>query len=96
MAPWESAIGIDVNQKLHREFVAKLANVGEANADAVLLAWYAETEKAHHGVEIGEDAFEFWRKRFAEWRGVTPRERVSTVQPLSDFIPARFKTGGVA
>jgi hypothetical protein len=97
MAPWESAIGIDVNQKLHREFAAKLTNVGEPNADAVLLAWYAETEKSHHGVEIGEDAYDFWRKRFAEWRGVTPKAKpADDYWSTVDYTPSKFKTGGAA
>lgn len=82
----ESAIGLDVPQFLHDELAAKLSTAGVTDANAALRAWYRETEadvKANQ-TDVGEDALDFWRQRYREWRGrSTPRKPVEKEPDLS-------------
>lgn len=65
---WEATRrGLSVPQFLHEELLSKMATPDEA----ALLRWYASTEAAFTGRDIGEDALAFWRSRFREWRGTT-------------------------
>lgn len=90
---WRSTIGKHIPQFLYDEFRDSLANAGEG--EGALIEWLASTEDAWRGKKNGDDAIDFWRARFKEWQG-TSKPRVSELQPLEDFIPARFKTGGAA
>ena len=89
---YESAIGLDVPQFLHDEFAAKLRNVGVD--DSALRAWYRTTEDAYAGRDVGENAPTFWRKRFEEWRGATPKAK-STADDnywaTVDYTPSKFR-----
>ena len=75
---WEATRrGLSVPQFLHEELLSKMARPDEA----ALLQWYAATEAAFAGRDVGEDALAFWRKRFLEWRGpaaVTPSATLPT------------------
>jgi hypothetical protein len=79
----ESAIGVHVQEFLDREFTAKLVNAGVTDAYGTLQAWYRETEHAWTGREVGEDAPKFWRKRFEEWRGTTPKAKPTEESTLA-------------
>jgi hypothetical protein len=70
---WEGA-ALSVHSRLHEEFRGRLelAGMDRETADRELFGWYGATEDAWRGQDIGEDLFEFWRKRFKEWRGTTP------------------------
>jgi hypothetical protein len=82
---YESGIGLDVPQALHDEFAAKLRNAGDATADQTLQHWYLATEQAFVGREVGDDAFDFWRARFKEWRGTTTRAVTAPVSSRYDI-----------
>jgi len=90
---WESAIGLDVPNDLHREFTRKLvsAGYGEASADATLFAWYRETETAWSQPDqvVGDGSYPFWRARFREKYG-------TTVRPAAAPKVAGLAGGGVA
>lgn len=61
----ESGIGIDVTEAMHRTYVARLANLGDANPDATLRTFYHQTEQAWRGKDTGK-AWPFWDARVAE------------------------------
>jgi hypothetical protein len=61
--------GLGVPADLHVEFLAGMGTPDER----ALFAWYAETDVAWQGRAIGETCWQFWRSRFAEWVGVTPK-----------------------
>lgn len=69
---WEGA-ALSVHSRLHEDLRGRLelAGMDRQTADRELFAWYGATEEAWRGQDIGEDLFDFWRKRFREWRGVT-------------------------
>jgi hypothetical protein len=90
---WEGTRdGLGVPHKLHRDLLSKMATPDEA----ALLAWYAETEREWNGRAIGDTTFQFWEARFREWQGTTRERSSGGLQPLSDFIPTRFRNGGQA
>lgn len=61
--------GLCVLDFLHREFLGK-----SRRSDAELKRWYLSVVQAYEGMEIGEDALQFWRNEFASWVGtVTSR-----------------------
>lgn len=61
--------GLSVPQFLHEELLSKMATADEP----ALFAWYVATERDYDGRAIGETALKFWRARFEEWQGATPR-----------------------
>lgn len=71
--------GLSVPQFLHEELLSKMATPDEA----ALLRWYADTERAYQGRDIGEEALAFWRARFREWRGTTSSPTAAAPPALS-------------
>jgi hypothetical protein len=61
----ESAIGVDVTDRMHQQFVAQLANVRVPNADSVLRGFYHHAEQAWRGKPTGK-AWAFWEARVGE------------------------------
>jgi hypothetical protein len=61
----ESAIGIDVTERMHQQFLAQLQNVRVANADTVLRAFYHQTEQTWRGKPTGKP-WPFWEARVEE------------------------------
>lgn len=59
LAAWESAVGLDVPERLHDEFAGRLRNAGIENVDEALREWYAVTERAWSGRMVGEDCWRF-------------------------------------
>jgi hypothetical protein len=85
--------GLGVPADLHVEFLAGMGTPDER----ALLAWYAETEAVWQGRAIGETCWQFWRARFAEWVGVTPKAKpADDYWSTVDYTPSKFKTGGAA
>jgi hypothetical protein len=85
--------GLGVPADLHVEFLAGMGTPDER----ALLAWYAETEGAWQGRAIGETCWQFWRARFAEWVGVTPKAKpADDYWSTVDYTPSKFKAGGAA
>lgn len=73
--PWlvhESAIGVDVTERMHQQYLAQLENVRVPDADAVLRAFYHRTEQAWRGKPTGK-AWPFWDARVEELVRTTHR-----------------------
>lgn len=86
---------LPVPGKLHQQWVAREAtrtNGDTAAAEKVLLDWYSSVAMAWNDKLLpGDDEFDFWRKRYAEWRGVSPSapkpgERPRATLPKGDAI----------
>jgi len=68
----ESAIGVDVTERMHRTYADRLANLGVSDPDGTLRRWYHTTEQAWRGKHTGT-AFKFWDARFEELATKTSR-----------------------
>lgn len=73
---------VDVPHFLHEEFRRKLLNAGRAAAvvEAELQAWYRQVEGQFTGQRVGDPAPTFWRARFAEWVGLTPKRKPTVAE----------------
>jgi hypothetical protein len=71
----ESAIGVDVSEAMHRTYLARLANLGIADADRVLCAFYHATEQEWRGKDTGK-AWPFWDARVDELVKKRPNRHV--------------------
>jgi hypothetical protein len=88
--------GLHVPQFLHEALLSQMA----VPSEPVLFTWYAETERAYDGRAVGETNLKFWRARFEEWQGATPKGATKPDRFADDgWMPTKLRqatTGGAA
>jgi len=88
---------IAVPAKLHTELVSRESarHQGDTSrAEQDLFAWYATVATTWNDRDLpGDDGWGFWRKRYAEWRGVSASTATAVQHDVAD-AKARFLAKG--